>query len=625
VLAARALFTGPLAALLLTLSLGSAPAEAAGPEGGLDSRAWELVSPVGSGEAQAGSPEDDGAGAFQAAAGGGSLAFGADASFAEGEGAPPVSQYLAERGAGGWVTANLSPPMLSGTYAGGAYQLFSTDLSRALLSNGWICREGGSACAAQNPPLSSDAPPGYRTLYLRAGGGYHSLLTAANSPSLTVSPQDFELSLAGATPDLRHAVISTCAALTPDAVEVAAPGGCDPAATNLYEWSEGTLTALNLLPGQAQTAPGASLAAPAGAISADGSRVYWTRAGALYLREGATTEAVAPAGVFQAAAADGSSAFYTEAAHLHRFDAVAETSDDLTPGGGVQGVLGASPGGTHVYYLTSSGLFLWHGGSTTEAAAGADLSNVPPATGTARVSADGNRLAFLSSASLTGYPNAGHAQVYLYEAAADHLACISCNPKGTPPIGPSTIPGAHTAAEGPAAYKPRALSAAGTRLFFDSADALTSPDTDGEPDVYEWEAQGTGSCTAAAGCLALVSYGRTGADFFLDAGADGTDAFFLTPVSLVGADRGGVDVYDARAGGGFPEPPLTVPCEGDTCQALAPAPNDPAPGTAIVKSAGNPAPRFVQSARAKKRPDKKKNKHKQKKQGHRGSQKGGRS
>lgn len=611
---------GLLLLTLLTLAGGASVncAHAAGPETGLDGRAWEMVSSVDKGGGQVSEPGSAG-GAFQAAAAGGAVAYASDASFADGAGAPPVSQYVAQRGVEGWTTINVSPPLLSGTYASGAYQLLSEDLSRALLSNGWRCRDGGAICEAENPPLAPGAPTGYRTLYMREGQDLESLLTVANSPALSVLPESFELSLQGATPDLRHVVLSTCAALTSDAVEVTTGTGCDATATNLYRWSAGTLSAVNLLPGEAATAPRASLAAPGGAISGDGSRVYWVHDGSLYLRDGTATRLVAPGADFQAASVDGSVSFYLVGGHLHRFDA-ASGSTDLTPAGGVQGVLGTSATGSHVYYLASSGLFLRQGATVTQVAATADVSNLPAATGAARVTADGSRLAFVSSASLTGYPNAGKSQVYLYEAPADRLVCVSCNPQGTPPAGPSTISGARAAAEGPPAYKPRALSADGRRLFFDSADRLVAPDTDGAPDVYEWEAQGKGTCAQAGGCLGLISFGRTGADFFLDADAEGTDAFFLTGASLVSTDLGGLDVYDARAGGGFSEPLPRPPCDGDTCQPLLPPPADVTPGTMTNQGLPNPAPRFTAAKKKKRQAKKRKQRHRR----NRGARRGGR-
>ena len=73
------------------------------------------------------------------------------------------------------------------------------------------------------------------------------------------------------------------------------------------------------------------------------------------------------------------------------------------------GVLGASEdGSTRLLQRPPRGLLQWHAGTTTQVAAGAEAaqpSDYPPTTGTARVSADGSRLLFLSTDSLTGYDN----------------------------------------------------------------------------------------------------------------------------------------------------------------------------------------------------------------------------
>jgi hypothetical protein len=618
----------PLPALALctaTLALGLAapPAPAAGPSGVLDARAWELVSPAPKNGGEVGAPASEAAGVLQAAAGGGAIAYGSVSSFGEAGGAAPVNQYLARRGPGAWASENLTPALLSGTYAAGAYQLFSTDLSRAILANGWSCRAGEVKCAAANPPLGPGAPPGYRNLYLREGATYTPLITSVNSPALVLGAEDFALSLAGADPELRYPVLSTCAALTAVASEVPGAEGCDPAAQNLYQWSAGTLSLVNLLPGQSEGTPGATLAAPAGAIAADGSRVYFSAEPApgernLYLREGAESVQVDGAqgggGAFQTATADGSLAFFTKAGHLYRYSTASGEASDLTPGGEVQGVLAASADGAYLYYLSVDGLYLDHGGLATKIAAAADAANYPPATGLARLSADGTRLAFLSSASLTAYPSAGKAELYLYDASAGagagQLLCASCNPKGTAPLGPATIPAPLAIAAGPPAYKPRALSADGTRLFFTSPDALLPGDTDNRADAYQWQAPGTGGCALAKGCLGLISGGRAGAGTFADASASGQDAFFTTATALLPLDTGpdDTDLYNARAGGGFPEATPPVPCNGDACQGPPPAPDDPAPGSATFLGAANPPPRYVKEG--KRHHHKKKHHHK---------------
>jgi hypothetical protein len=579
-----------------------------------DGRGWEMVSPVdkNGGDVQGFGVDGN---VLQAASSGEAVSFSSAASFGEGaEAAPALSQYLAGRGPGGWGTRNLTVPQLSSGYGEGSganpYKLFSPGLAAALLSNGQRCRGSAGQCAVANPPLAgSGAPVGYRNYYLwNETGEYQALLTAANAPSLTLEPEDFELTFVGASPDLAHVVLSTCAALTPPATEVPAVEGCDPGAANLYEWTAGSLRLLNLLPGQAQGSPGASLAAPSGAISTDGVRVYFTQAGDLYLREGNLSKQVdedaGGGGAFQIAAADGGIAFFIRAGHLYRYEAATEATTDLTPGGEVEGVLGAAEDGSSVYYLTSAGLFRWHLGSSEKIAAAAAPSDYPPATGTARVSADGAQLAFLSRAPLTGYDNSNQAsgepdsEVFLYDATANGgagaLTCASCNPSGKRPLGPATIPGA-IAGEGTdavPAYKPRVLSVGGRRLFFDSRDALVLRDTNKDRDVYQWEAQGQGSCQRVEGCVELISSGRSGEGAsFADASADGSDVFFLTDGSLVGSDPGSVDLYDAREGGGFPEPAKPIPCDGDDCQSLPSPPEDPTPGTLAVE-AGNPPPHF---------------------------------
>jgi hypothetical protein len=582
-----------------------------------DGRSWEMVSPVDKNGGQVDPPGGLAAGGvLQAAAGGGAVTYGSSASFGSGaQGAPPASQYFAGRGAGGWSTQNISAPLFSDSFGTGAegvpYRLFSGDLARGLLLNGRHCRGEATGCAVANPPpAGTDAPAGYQNYYLResATASLSALLRSADVAELDLAPADFELAFAAASADLRHVVLSTCAALTPNAVEVPSGEGCDPGKANLYEYSPGTgLSLLNVLPAQSQGTPGAAIAAQSAAVSADGARVYWTdlSSGNLYLRDGGQTRQVdglaGGGGTFETASADGSLAFYTKAGHLYRYDATAQSSTDLTPSGGVVGVLGASAAGSHVYYLTASGLFLRQGAIATKVAAAADASNYPPTSGTARVSADGAHLVFVSTTPLSGYDNTDlntgtpDSQVYLYDAGFSTLTCASCNPTHGRPIGPSSIPGSIANGQGPeatASYKPRVLSADGRRVFFDSEDALASADTNADSDVYQWEAQGVGSCARAGGCVGLISSGRSedGASF-VDASADGSDAFFLTDGSLVAADPGSVDLYDARVGGGFPEPVSPIPCNGDACQVLPPEPTDPTL-TTVLAGPGNPAVRY---------------------------------
>jgi len=520
-----------------------------------DHRGWEMVSPADkNGGSIQGFGANFGGDVLQGAAGGDAVTYSSLSSFGgEAQGAPPASQYLSRRTGGGWGTENITEPTTAGAFGaepdGVPYQLFSTDLARGLLFDGTA----------------------YELRDTLAGG-----LTP-------LPPQSPGVSFAGASPDLLHAVLSL--------------------EGNLFEVSGGQMEPVS-------ETPGATLAAQGGAVSLDGSRVYFAEEGNLHLREGThvaqVDEEVGGGGQFQTATPDGAFAFFTKAGRLYRYEARFEdlSTLDLTPSGGVEGVLGASTDGSSVYYAAAGAILLWHGGTTTEVAAAADAGNYPPTTGTARVSADGSHLLFLSRASLTGYDNVDQhsfepdPEVFLYDAEAPPagaLLCLSCNPTEGRPLGPSTVPGAIANGAGPNAtrsYKPRVLTAGGRRVFFDSEDALVLSDTDNAPDVYEWEAQGTGDCAAAPGCLALISRGKEGSASFVDAGESGADAFLLTGVSLAPwADPGSVDVYDAREGGGFPEPVEPFVCRGDACQPLPSPPEDRAVGT-LVSGPGNPPVRY---------------------------------
>jgi hypothetical protein len=546
----------------------------AGPPPGLaDGRGWELVSPVDKGGGSIAAPGAlFGGGAIQAAAGGGALTYGSATAFDDPVSAPPASQYLSTRGAGGWSTTVISGHLEPGGYDdrpdGVPFRLFSAGLERGLMLD-------GNRCAVQGT-----CPPTYS---LWSGSSFQSVPGASG------------LRFEGATADLQHAVFGTD--------------------DGLYGWSGGALEQISAVP--------ATLAAPIGAISEDGARVYYSlpEDGPVYLHEAGAGARLLPetaggAVAFQASSADGSLAYFIRSGQLFRYSAAAETSTPIASG--LVGVLAVSPDGSRVYYQDAGGLQLWHEGAVHEIAPGADAtlpSDYPPATATVRLGgAGGTVLAFLSAAPIgefdnndaeTGLPDT---ELYLYDAGADSLLCTSCNPTGERPAGSASIPGALVNGT-TTAYRPRALSANGRRLFFESDDALLVGDTNARADVYEWEAQGEGSCSEAPGCVSLVSSGRGAGGTFLDASADGADAFFLTGDSLVASDPGSIDAYDARVGGGLPEPQQPIPCSGDACQPLPSPPEDPAPGTS-VEGPGNPPPHYVKERH------RRHHKHKHRRRGH---------
>ena len=218
-----------------------------------------------------------------------------------------------------------------------------------------------------------------------------------------------------------------------------------------------------------------------------------------------------------------------------------------------------------------------------------------------RVSPDGRLLTFMSQASLTGYDNHDAAsgiadeEVFLFDSSTGKLVCPSCSSTGARPEGvldnlasngnrgllvdrlhiwgghwlAASVPGWTSFENGRTVRQPRYL-ADGGRLFFDSPVALVSQDGNRKEDVYEYEPAGQGTCTATSptfvsssgGCVNLLSNGSSGSESaFLDADADGANAFFLTTSQLAAGDQDSAfDVYDARSCSTL-EPCLAAPVE----------------------------------------------------------------
>jgi hypothetical protein len=222
---------------------------------------------------------------------------------------------------------------------------------------------------------------------------------------------------------------------------------------------------------------------------------------------------------------------------------------------------------------------------------------------TARVSPNGEYLAFMSDLRLTGYDNvdtnspAGEPhldeEVFEYNAATGRLACASCNPTAERrPAGKldqalslvdkagvwegrwlaGSVPGWDALTSRRSVYQSRYLDNAG-RLFFDSPDALVPGASNATDDVYEFEPEGVGSEAARceptvddgldvfkpehpfaaeggsgepvtgvepAGCVGLMSSGVASEESaFVDASASGADVFFVTSEQLVSQDTDG--------------------------------------------------------------------------------------
>ncbi|HXR29755.1 MAG TPA: hypothetical protein VN752_01270, partial [Solirubrobacterales bacterium] len=406
-----------------------------------------------------------------------------------------------------------------------------------------------------------------------------------------------------------------------------------PTGTNaIYDRRPGGDTrCVSLLPGEQTPEAGATYRG----TSADGSAVAFTINGVLYVRLGdAETVEVADGNpIFGGIAGDGSRVFYVKDGDAFAFDTASQVATKVGSGGETT-LAYVSADGSHAFFVSpkqldgtqgeagKDNLYAWDGSATHFVAVldpldlsgegvfgqglGRWLSHAlasfpDPAFGPARVSAratpDGSVFVFESQAALAGHEGNGQRQIYRYEEGApagERLRCLSCNPTGTPAGSAAqleSLPATDAFISLPPVNSLTQIAnvtADGEKVFFQSAERLVSADIDGRQDVYEWQAQGSPGCDREAGCLGLISSGRSAGDDYLYAMTpDGSDVLFLSGDTLVPQDPDGLaSIYDAREGGGFPPPPTLRPsCLGDACQPNAISPDDVMPATSTEKPA----------------------------------------
>ncbi len=583
-----------------------------------DCRAYELVSPI----------DKDGFDAYpnnnptpaQAAPGGDKIAYQSFQAFPGAQGNSALfSAHVSSRTASGWQTTDWTPPAPRPARLHRATYDFSEDLSQAVIK----------VPLEQLTPEATPYVFNLFLRHPDGTYSWVNAATPKVLPEeICVEPEEltycYELGVdtstfAGASADFSQILFESTAQLKAEAPETGTAA--------LYESSEGGVSLVGVLPDEqpAATSTADAISAdgsrvvfqapsdegikPAEAGQAGLTEVYDRINGTETVElsapnPGATPEnpAAKPA-TFWAATPDGSRVFFTSAAELttqsktgdeggedlYEYDfnkPASERVSDLSVGSAphgarVLGVVNPSADGSYIYFVAKGqldgtkgtegkpNLYMAHEGEApvfiTTLGDGDALN--------AYVTADGKHLAFMSALSLetenfpAGYDNTDQnsggadSEVYEWSAQSGEVICASCDPSGKRPFGSAVI--GSSAAQTPF-FRMRSLSENGARLFY------TAPGRRGIPSaqVYEYERSGEGSCTNAGGCHYLISDpAAEESEVFLGASADGRDVFLATQSRLVPGDEDNlIDVYDARAGGGFAVTPPTPPCEGEGCR-----------------------------------------------------------
>lgn len=584
-----------------------------------------------------------------------------------------VSQRDAKIGTNGWATHAILPKLdpfsvnnvsvagYNTTYEGE----FADDLSRGILRTG--------TNLSGDPNLGTIANLYLRTDMLSLGTGSYLTVTSCAicvSP-FTRDQQSGFAGFADATPDFGQIIFESSLNLVPEASGDSVKlyewdHGTVRLAGILPSALGGGMAPTSVAGTGARAISNYTLRT----ISDDGRRIFFTdnsssfgfgRSGDLYMRlDHASTVRIdaserteclgqdpcpgSASSRFETASADGTKAFFTSSESLtdsdtnagpdlymydstlpdedpHNLTLISLDSKGSDLPGLTTGVLGASADGSYVYFFHGSqlvpegpavdghdGLYVWHDGALRyiDTLVGGSFDQEPNSLGTSyglsllrsRVSPDGRHLLF------SVQPD-GPAALYLYEYGIESPTCVSCDPNDASAITDAAFT-MRTAvgASQPTSHLNHALSEDGRYVFFTTRDRLVREDQNGKLDVYEYD--------SAARQTHLLSTGTDASDsFFLDASADGRDVFFVTRERLLGWDKDAAyDLYDARVGGGLPEPPPTPSeCGDDACQgALAGAPGAVKPltsgffkGNDNVRSAHKPKAKKCARGKVRKR------------------------
>ncbi len=582
-----------------------------------DCRAYELVTPPNKREASQDLIFDINAGFSQAAVAGadgdhiavklGGVTFGPNP-------LPNGTFAVFSRGATGWEITAVNPPGSdSEIYNEG---LFNSDLTEAAVTH-------------ESTPLTSTTTE----IFSVGPDG------APPSSILATLPQGNGTRFSAGSTDLSKIIVESP---LHNLLHGGAPTGTDAGANDLYQWSNGQFSLVNVTTagtlvsqcGASQTSTNASWS------STDGSKIFFQSPETfapsgepgceeptqVYVRLNGkeTVDVSTPeAGLvntkpvyFSGASADGSEVLLTSEGQLtadaagrygmklYLYDAAtgklsfvtasltgsAEAAEILISEDGSSVFFRDGENETYYRYDTSTGTLQFIAQREVEASYGGNKYESIDTT-----TANGKVFLFVAQR-VAGIPlrdgGSYNDEVYRFDAENSNLVCVSCpSDLGEVHGGGKYFPLSGILETPNHVPRPLAMSSDGSYVFFDSNDHLVPQDTNAAhggnyteegTDVYEWH----------NGTVSLITAGNSPQpSTFLGTSPDGSNVFFATHSQLVPQDTDTLgDIYDARIDGGFPVATEPVPCQGDACHNPPPLPNDATPSSMTFSGPGNPTP-----------------------------------
>lgn len=571
------------------------------PEG----RVYEMVTPP----YKADYGVDKGRGAVAAAPDGESVVFTSLGAFGGATSEYLDAHYVARRGASGWVTSATAPPPAEGRLPDNRLD-YSPDLCRQVALMG---SKVGKEDVGTSAVVLSDMCEG-ETSFVQAW-------PLPDGPATFPGTGLAATQYVGASADLTHLVfdeyegglyqISGLGGPEPKEEDVAVVGQPDgPGGSILPRCPDPSFETSVYTYGRAHV------------ISMDGSEIFFELCHVGYVRvNNAATFALG--GVFDGASADGSKAFVSGGGlSMDVIDGEpgheALSVVPIDPGPGAASVVASSDDGSHVYFTSpdvlagpnvrggspqagASNLYVYD--SVARETAFVEVAEVAEVNRNdevghyeAQTTPDGRFLVFTTHARLTADDTDTAADVYRYDAQTGGLLRVSLGEGGhddngndnafNASIAVSTLEGHQDRAIETWRLDTRAISDDGSTIVFSSAEPLSPRALNGNENIYVWHEGGS------EGRVGMISTGLSqSGDEAPVVSASGRDVFFVTAQDILPQDSDGLtDIYDARVGGGFPEPAVPAGgCSGDTCQGPPSVPSLlGAPASAAFHGLGNP-------------------------------------